>query len=523
MRKHIFNKKRPEEATEKQPKAKNPLLQAYFSSLLSLVLCMTMFFGTSYAWFTSEVINEGNEIYIGVLDVELEKLVHSEDEGTDPSWVSLSATEQDGDNSYHLFDGTKHWEPNTTFMETIKVVNKGDLAFNYTLSFTDGSGKNRKNEPLSDETWKEAAGYFDVWVYEHDADEDTPKVIPYADFANSDSGWKSVGTLAEVLAGKHVLEGTMDTVRKDGQDEADINAGTQDGVATEKLYTIALHMRSEANAAVMGYRINLHVKLVAYQMVAEKDDLGDNKYDNIVIANTVDELNAALTTGGNVALTDDIELDGTAVAVPKGVTATLDLNGHNITGNGGVGDSLIENNGDLTITGNGKIAMTFNGTVDNKAVNAISNRGVLTINGGEISNTGTGDQIGYAIDNYNGATLIVNDGKIIASDSSSYDGIRLFCGSNETVVTVNGGQISTIWAQNPSANKATEVKGTVIVNGGKIGTVYYENYTTVQVKDGVNVTDATAAGYIKIAPYGAGKDKTTSEPKDGYTVYSFLH
>ena len=29
--------------------------------MLCMVLCVTMFFGTSYAWFTSEVNNEGNE------------------------------------------------------------------------------------------------------------------------------------------------------------------------------------------------------------------------------------------------------------------------------------------------------------------------------------------------------------------------------------------------------------------------------------------------------------------------------
>jgi len=471
---------------------------------------VTMFLGTSYAWFTSEVTNTGNEIYIGVLDVELEK----QDKTDKNKWYSLSSTEVSGEktyNSYNLFDGSNHWEPNTTFTETIKVVNKGDLAFNYTLSFTDGSGK--ANGTLTNDDWNTVAGYFDVWVYDHSANGKAPVVIPYTDFANQDSGWKSVGTLADVLAGRHVLEGTMDTVREDGQNESDINAGTLDGVATEKLYTIALHLRSDATSDVMGYKIGLNVKLVAYQMSSEKDGLGNSNYDQLV--NSTEALMAAVQNGGTIALVADIELENTEVTIPADVTATLDLNGHKITKNGDPSESIIVNNGNLTITGNGEIAMTFNGTVDNgKAVNAISNRGVLTINGGEISNTGTGNQIGYAIDNYNGATLVVNGGEITASGSSYYDGIRLFCGSNETVVTVNGGEISTIWAQNPSTNKATEVKGTVIVNGGTITTVYYENYTTVQVKEGVTAT---------VTSYGAGSDNTKNELKDGYTVYSFVH
>ena len=97
---------------------------------------------------------------------------------------------------------------------------------------------------------------------------------------------------------------------------------------------------------------------------------------------------------------------------------------------------------------------------------------------------------------------------------SYYDGIRLFCGSNETTVTVNNGEISTIWAQNPTANKATEVKGTVIFNGGTVNTIYYENYTTVKVKTGV-----TAA----VTPYGEGEENITTTTEGEYTVYSFVH
>ncbi len=235
------------------------------------------------------------------------------------------------------------------------------------------------------------------------------------------------------------------------------------------------------------------------------------------VATSKEELTAALAEGGIVVLTEDVKLDdNTTINVDSGKKVTLDLNGNKITMEAEDPVSLITNNGDLTIEGEGKIAVTFNGTVDNNvAMNAISNRGNLTINGCTISNTGTGNQIGYAIDNYNGSTLTVNGGKITASGSSYYDGIRLFCGSNdETVVTVNGGEISSIWAQNPSANKATEVKGTVVVNGGNVATVYYKNYTTVKVADGVTTT---------VTPYGAGSSNTTSVSENGYTVYSFVH
>ena len=224
------------------------------------------------------------------------------------------------------------------------------------------------------------------------------------------------------------------------------------------------------------------------------------------------------TGKASVKLIKDINLDTDAtISVPSGKTLVIDLNGKTISQTSNTPVSMITNYGNMTITdsgnGSGQILFTFNGTVNNDvAANAISNRGNLVVNNGYINNTGKENQIGYAIDNYNGSTLIVNGGKINASGSLYYDGIRLFCGSNETTVTVNQGSISTIWAQNPSANKATEVKGTVIFNGGEVNTIYYENYTTVKVKNGVNAT---------VNPYGEGKENTKTITEGEYTVYSF--
>lgn len=242
-------------------------------------------------------------------------------------------------------------------------------------------------------------------------------------------------------------------------------------------------------------------------------------YDLMKFVKNENEFNEALKdlTITTILLGKDFTISDTLLINRE---LTLDLNGYTISQESNIPMAMIANYGDLIIKdsskGNGKIKYTFNGTTDGgKAANAIANRGNLTIEGGEISNTGAGNQIGYAIDNLTGATLVVNGGKITASGSSYYDGIRLFCGSNkETTVTVNDGVISTIWAQNPSNNKATEVKGTVIINGSKIDTVYYENYTIVKVLEGQT---------CRVSPYGAGSENTTSKIENGYTIYSFNH
>ena len=496
MKKYGKYEKMPDGTRAKQPPVKSVLLQTYFTSLLCLVLCVTMFFGTSYAWFTSEVENANNEIYVGTLKVGLYKEVT----GSDP--VSLA-----GDGAPKLFNGNIHWEPGYTTLETVKVKNEGDLAFKYSMTFTDGKLSDKANAELSD--LASVAQYFDVWVFDYNENKNNAAAVSaptsYAQIAK-DTGWVNVGTLADVLAGKAVFEGALEKASAVVAAEQ-----TSKTVAGECTYTIALHMKEEATAAVMGQRITLNVKLIAYQMASEQDSLG-GKYDQMVA--TEEQLREALANGGMVALSADIELsEGVTVASDK--TVILDLNGHKITGTASEDmTSLITNNGTMTIVGNGEIAITFDGEVDNsKAVNAISNRGVLTVNGGKISNTGTGNQIGYAIDNYNGAKLTVNGGEITASGSSYYDGIRLFCGSSETLVVVNGGEVSTIWAQNPSTNKATEVKGTVIINGGEVAKTYYENYTVVKVAEGVTAD---------VEAYGNGKENTTTAAEAGYTVYSFI-
>lgn len=515
MRKYGKYEKRPESKSvavqlmkkekTKQPEIKSVLLQTYFTSLLCLVLCVSMFLGTSYAWFISEVNNVENEIYVGTLKVGLYKDNES----------LINSTEK-------LFDGNVRWEPGYTYLETIKVTNEGDLAFNYELTFTDGTITDKSNAPLQAEKLKEVADYFAVWVWDYRANENAaPQTTSYTELITDGSGWDYVGSLADVLAGETVLDGTMVTVRKEGQEAAAINEGTTDGVATEDTYTIALHMKEDADASVMGHKISLNVKLIAYQMASnqEPDSFGNASYDNITVAANEKQLRTAMNNGGTVVLVSNIVLED-AVVIPSDVQTVLHLNGHNIFGNGVPGDSLIVNNGTLTIEGNGEIAMTFNGAEDNsKAVNAISNRGVLTVNSGTIRNTGTGNQIGYAIDNYNGAKLTVNGGNITASGSSYYDGIRLFCGDKETVVTVNDGQISSIWAQNPSTDKATQVKGTVIINSSisdteDSGKVYYEHYTTVRVQKDVTVT---------VKPYGMLPNDTALTATEGdYTVHSIV-
>lgn len=289
MRKYGKYQRMPDGTRAKQPTAKSLLLQTYFTSLICVVLCVSMFFGTSYAWFTSEASNEGNEIYIGTLDVGLFK-----QDGAD--WVDLS---EDGKT---LFDGDIRWEPGYTALETIKIRNEGDLAFRYALTFTNGTVNGAEDEALLKKLAENFVVYVHVGDYAEDEKkpnsiDDIQKIANDEDTLEKDKAWRQVrmgkdpATLADILEkGFPVLSGNMEDVRADAADPTATLPGPNDSKPTEDTYIIALHMLETAGQGkddeesiklseeLMGNKICLNVKLTAYQRTHEEDAF-DASYD----------------------------------------------------------------------------------------------------------------------------------------------------------------------------------------------------------------------------------------------------
>ena len=81
------------------------------SSLLILTLCVTMFVGSTYAWFTDSVTSAGNKIQAGTLDVGL--LHYDKDAGT---WIEIS------DSKEAIF-AYENWEPGYMQVKMLEVVN----------------------------------------------------------------------------------------------------------------------------------------------------------------------------------------------------------------------------------------------------------------------------------------------------------------------------------------------------------------------------------------------------------------
>ncbi|MEE1145049.1 MAG: TasA family protein, partial [Acutalibacteraceae bacterium] len=88
---------------------------------LALFICISMFIGSTYAWFTDSVISGNNKIVAGNLDVAL---YHTN--GTD--------TDEEVTDTTKLFDEVALWEPGAMVWEKLTVRNLGSLALKYTLS-----------------------------------------------------------------------------------------------------------------------------------------------------------------------------------------------------------------------------------------------------------------------------------------------------------------------------------------------------------------------------------------------------
>ena len=101
-------------------KMANMTKKALISSLLSVVLCVSMLLGTTYAWFTDSVTSGSNLIQTGNLDIEVQYTLDGE------TWKDL-----DGAND--LFQKGL-WEPGHTEVVALRVENKGSLALKYSAN-----------------------------------------------------------------------------------------------------------------------------------------------------------------------------------------------------------------------------------------------------------------------------------------------------------------------------------------------------------------------------------------------------
>ena len=209
--------------------------RALLLSALSLLMCVSMLIGSTFAWFTDSVTSAGNKIQAGTLKIDLELLEKNEDGST--KWTSLK------DSKAPIFNYDK-WEPGYTDVKILKVENEGTLALKWVAKF------------VSANDLTELANVIDVYV-KPSADE-----FGYANDRTDLSTWTKKGTVAEFV--NTISETTY----------GNLEAGKAAYLG------IALKMQESADNKYQGMDLGgaFDIMILATQYTSESDSF-NNQYD----------------------------------------------------------------------------------------------------------------------------------------------------------------------------------------------------------------------------------------------------
>ena len=294
--------------------------RALLASVLSMMLCMAMLVGSTFAWFTDSISTGKNKIIAGNLDVQLEYASEFNENGTVKTWTAV-------DSETELFrefeaDGvTKNlWEPGHTELVYLKISNVGSLALKYQFSVT-ASNETKFTNALGEENCK----LSDYLVF---GQVESKEEI--ARYGTREAAWNAAGNtlgLKNFTKSNELLKGESEYVAL--------------------IVYMPTTVGNEANyRGDVAPSIDLGVNLVATQTPYEKDSFSED-YDRIAallqegyaFVESPAELDAALKEGKNVVLANDItisELNAAEGTVIEG-------NGNTITGTGAAGLSLSKN------------------------------------------------------------------------------------------------------------------------------------------------------------------------------------
>lgn len=411
--------------------------QGILLSALALLLCVSMFIGSTFAWFTDEVTSGANEIVAGTLDVELYNAL--QDNLNDDTKIKEGG----------LFEEITRWEPGMLAYENLTIANEGNLALKYALSIN-----------FSKENTLNGCGLSDVL-----------KVAFVPGGLADDASRDGVLTAAQESGLKD-----LDSFTQNGAllpaENAHITIDRTDIPVQYATYAVVIYWApSEAdnNFNVNNQQqtsdgeplhINLGVKLFATQLAAEDDAFG-SEYDK--------KAEYLIPAGDSVTYVDhvidgNVENHGTLniYGDDSKITGTVTNNGTlNITG------ATIDVDGrGLTTTGKATLedATVEAGTAGTYGVAANGADAILTLEDVDLKSGGG------AIGATNGATVIINSGSVDVDSKSTSGRYHIYAEGTGTTVIVNGGTFDFNKTQNQKrAYVYADAGTTVIINGGTFG------------------------------------------------------
>jgi len=290
---------------------KNATKKALLLSVLSLLLCVSMLVGTTYAWFTDTVTSANNKIVAGTLEVDLLMADAAGDYASiaDETAAIFGAGSLAQNNAAETL-----WEPGKTQIVYLGVENKGnlDLKYNILLNVIDGGligsleyavidGANAKTAPVTADNW---------------------------------AAIKAAAQTGDIVSGTTV---------------AAPNGAIKAGENAIDYFALAVHMKEDAGNEYQGKDITIDVTVAATQLASEEDSFGPDYDEMATFLNQDAEGNweignaaeltyfAASVNGGKtykgetVKLTADVDLKGYSWIAPDKFAGTFEGNGKTIS------------------------------------------------------------------------------------------------------------------------------------------------------------------------------------------------
>lgn len=390
-------------------------------SLISLLACGIMFAGSTYAWFTDEVVASGNRIETGTLKADMEVYKGG-------SWVSLKENPDT-----KIFDYDK-WEPGYTASASIKILNKGNLGFRYqVLGVFAGETFGPNGESLGD--------VIDVYYKDGQQSPASFAEVSAEEAANGGNLtgdlWAKVGTLNEWMAMPLGLTSGYMLPEGASYDTSAPEWHNYDGVVENGFTgTFVLHMREDAGNAYQELSLgDVNLTLKATQWAWEKDGFGNSNYDDAATIKNEAQLVAALQKGGEIELGAPVSL---SQVVEIGEDTVINLNGYDLDASACARRPFqLKDGADLTI--NAKNSDVKTGKYG--LVYIPEGESDVVLNGGNYtSNMDNGSFI-----KPKGSSKIeieLNNVKFADASDDSYIMDAASYGGNELVVTINGGDYS---------------------------------------------------------------------------------
>ena len=398
--------------------------KALLLSVLSMLMCVAMLVGTTFAWFTDSVTSGKNTIKAGNLDVELKYL-------KDGTWTDVQGVTD-------LFDPNALWEPGHAEVVYLQIKNAGTLDLKYQFSMN-VINETVATNVLGDEFTLSRHLMYGVTDYTGVYDTREKAIEAIKDNKSKFADYSMVGELLDGEAKEIALVVYMPTT-----------------VGNEANY------RGDVVPS-----IDFGLNLVATQLMSEEDFFSSDYDKNAVYADTfVDSANGLLDAienaedGETIALTGDVDLNdlfanvhfnstGTVdpkVIIPAGKNVALDLAGYTLSASSkGTGKNydMFDVRGTLTVM-NGKIVTKHIG--ENMGWSASTNvfnitaGGVLNLANITAQNLGGSDMAFVAhLNNWGEATLNVTNSNLF----STYCAVRVFnSGYDMNNVNITGSTLS---------------------------------------------------------------------------------